>query len=28
MAAGALTEIRGGTVEQVENAAEMGREHN
>jgi L-serine dehydratase len=28
MAAGALTEIMGGTVEQVENAAEIGMEHN
>ncbi|MFS1438288.1 L-serine ammonia-lyase [Shewanella sp. 10N.286.48.A6] len=28
MAAGALTEIMGGTVEHVENAAEIGMEHN
>lgn len=28
MAAGALTEVLGGTVEQVENAAEIGMEHN
>ena len=28
MAAGALTEIMGGTIEQVENAAEIGMEHN
>jgi L-serine dehydratase len=28
MAAGALTEVMGGTVEQVENAAEIGMEHN
>ncbi|MGJ8681160.1 L-serine ammonia-lyase [Paraglaciecola sp.] len=28
MAAGALTEIMGGTVEEVENAAEIGMEHN
>ncbi|MFT2092603.1 L-serine ammonia-lyase [Paraglaciecola sp. 2405UD69-4] len=28
MAAGALTEIMGGTVESVENAAEIGMEHN
>jgi L-serine dehydratase len=28
MAAGALTEVQGGTPEQVENAAEIGMEHN
>src|SRR6185436_19478689 len=28
MAAGALTEVMGGTPEQVENAAEIGMEHN
>ena len=28
MAAGALAEMMGGTVEQVENAAEIGMEHN
>jgi L-serine dehydratase len=28
MAAGALTEVMGGTAEQVENAAEIGMEHN
>lgn len=28
MAAGALTEVLGGTVQQVENAAEIGMEHN
>ncbi|MBV8665214.1 MAG: L-serine ammonia-lyase [Burkholderiaceae bacterium] len=28
MAAGALTEVLGGTIEQVENAAEIGMEHN
>jgi L-serine dehydratase len=28
MAAGALTEVLGGTPEQVENAAEIGIEHN
>ena len=28
MAAGALTEVLGGTPEQVENAAEIGMEHN
>ncbi|MCF6197360.1 MAG: L-serine ammonia-lyase, iron-sulfur-dependent, subunit alpha, partial [Emcibacter sp.] len=28
MAAGALTAVMGGTVEQVENAAEIGMEHN
>ena len=28
MAAGALTAIMGGTVEEVENAAEIGMEHN
>ena len=28
MAAGALAEIQGGSVEQVENAAEIGMEHN
>jgi L-serine dehydratase len=28
MAAGALVEVLGGTVEQVENAAEIGMEHN
>lgn len=28
MAAGGLTEVMGGTVEQVENAAEIGMEHN
>lgn len=28
MAAGALTEVMGGSVEQVENAAEIGMEHN
>jgi L-serine dehydratase len=28
MAAGALAEVRGGTPEQVENAAEIGMEHN
>ena len=28
MAAGALAEVQGGTPEQVENAAEIGMEHN
>ena len=28
MAAGALAEVLGGTVQQVENAAEIGMEHN
>jgi L-serine dehydratase len=28
MAAGALTEVQGGSVRQVENAAEIGMEHN